>query len=180
MGQARRPEVANRDVFRELMRRLADDCHVGEVVEDLEEADSAVEKNRAMRPRRAREPALELAVPLTGHGLSLLSHWVMVDRPSSTPALQANSPGPRGQRLLGPTAAHPKRQQQAREALASPSCRSNVGYGTIRIEGWFVAARRVRMRRDELGVELDAKPRSDGQQRPALVDCQPIPLNFLA
>ena len=67
--------TANRDVFRQPMRRLADDCHVGEVVEDLEEADSAVEKNRAMRPRRAREPALELAVPLNGHDLSLLSHW---------------------------------------------------------------------------------------------------------
>src|SRR5437879_1519463 len=58
--------------------------------------------------------------------------------------------------------------------------RSDVGYGTIRIEGWFVVARRVGMRRDELRVELDAEPRSGGQQRPALVDCQPIPLNFLA
>src|SRR6202040_827761 len=59
--------AANRDVFRELMRRLADDSNVGEVVEDLEEADSAVEEDRAMRPRRAREPMLEPAVPLTGH-----------------------------------------------------------------------------------------------------------------
>ena len=40
------------------MRRLADDGHVGEVIEDLEEADSAVEMNGAMRPRRAREPRL--------------------------------------------------------------------------------------------------------------------------
>src|SRR5437868_11713055 len=69
---------------------------------------------------------------------------------------------------------------QRAKPFASPSCRSNVGYGTIRIEGWFVAARRVRMRGDELRVELDAEPRSGGQQRPALVDRQPMPLYFLA
>jgi hypothetical protein len=67
--------TANRDVLRELMRRLADDGHVNEVIEQLEEAHSAVETNGAMRAWRPREPLLERAIPLTGHGLSLLSHW---------------------------------------------------------------------------------------------------------
>jgi hypothetical protein len=58
-------------VLGELVRGLANDGHVDEVVEEFEEADSAVEPNGAMRPRQAREPLLESTLPLTGHGLSL-------------------------------------------------------------------------------------------------------------
>ena len=67
--------TANRNVCCELMRRLADDGHVDEVVKEFEEADLAVELNGAMRPRRAREPLLESAMPHTWHGLSLAIRW---------------------------------------------------------------------------------------------------------
>src|SRR5439155_15725316 len=55
-------EADERDMAGELARRLRDDGHVHEVVEELEVADRAVLDDRAMWPRRAREPALELAL----------------------------------------------------------------------------------------------------------------------
>src|SRR6185437_4035022 len=59
-------EAHERDVLREVVRRLPDDRHVDEVVEQLEVADRAVLDDRAVWPRRAEQPALELAL---GSGL---------------------------------------------------------------------------------------------------------------
>jgi hypothetical protein len=71
-------ECAHGDVLGEVIGRLADDGHIDEVVEELEEADPPVGHGLAVCSRRAPEPtlepALEPAARLISHGVKVASH----------------------------------------------------------------------------------------------------------
>ena len=63
-------QPADRDMLGQVMGRLADDGHIHQVVEQLQDADLPVGDDLAMGSRRPPEPPLEAAVGLAGHGIS--------------------------------------------------------------------------------------------------------------
>jgi hypothetical protein len=63
-------QPADRDMLGQMVGRLADDGHVHQVVEQLEDADLPVGDDLPMGSWRPPKPPLEAAVSLAGHGIS--------------------------------------------------------------------------------------------------------------